>query len=405
MKFTYKTTVFACFLGYIVQAIVNNFVPLLFITFISTYGIPLSQITLLVTINFAVQLTVDLLSVKFIDKIGYRCAMILAHVFAALGILGLTVLPNVMPSPFAGILTSVIIYAVGGGILEVLVSPIVESCPSENKEKTMSLLHSFYCWGHVGVALLSTLFFNSVGIENWRILAYVWALFPIANIIIFALTPIASLIEEGDIGMSLSELFRSRIFWILMVMMVCSGASEQAVSQWASAFAELGLGVSKTVGDLAGPLTFAVMMGISRTFYGKYGEKIDLDSFMTVSSAVCVATYLVASLSPSPALSLLGCALTGLTVGIMWPGSFSRAASALRRGGTAMFALLALAGDLGCSAGPSLVGFVSDRFGDNLKLGILAAVIFPLTMTAALIIMKKHLKKTSENADSALDIR
>lgn len=405
MKFTYKTTVFACFLGYIVQAIVNNFVPLLFITFISTYGIPLSQITLLVTINFAVQLTVDLLSVKFIDKIGYRCAMILAHVFAALGILGLTVLPDIMPSPFAGILTSVIIYAVGGGILEVLVSPIVESCPSENKEKTMSLLHSFYCWGHVGVVLLSTLFFNSVGIENWRILAYVWALFPIANIIIFALTPIASLIEEGDIGMSLSELFRSRIFWILMVMMVCSGASEQAVSQWASAFAELGLGVSKTVGDLAGPLTFAVMMGISRTFYGKYGEKIDLDSFMTVSSAVCVATYLVASLSPSPALSLLGCALTGLTVGIMWPGSFSRAASALRRGGTAMFALLALAGDLGCSAGPSLVGFVSDRFGDNLKLGILAAVIFPLTMTAALIIMKKHLKKTSENADSALDIR
>ncbi len=405
MKFTYKTTVFACFLGYIVQAIVNNFVPLLFITFISTYGIPLSQITLLVTINFAVQLTVDLLSVKFIDKIGYRCAMILAHVFAALGILGLTVLPDVMPSPFTGILTSVIIYAVGGGILEVLVSPIVESCPSENKEKTMSLLHSFYCWGHVGVVLLSTLFFNSVGIENWRILAYVWALFPIANIIIFALTPIASLIEEGDIGMSLSELFRSRIFWILMVMMVCSGASEQAVSQWASAFAELGLGVSKTVGDLAGPLTFAVMMGISRTFYGKYGEKIDLDSFMTVSSAVCVATYLVASLSPSPALSLLGCALTGLTVGIMWPGSFSRAASALRRGGTAMFALLALAGDLGCSAGPSLVGFVSDRFGDNLKLGILAAVIFPLTMTAALIIMKKHLKKTSENADSALDIR
>lgn len=405
MKFTYKTTVFACFLGYIVQAIVNNFVPLLFITFISTYGIPLSQITLLVTINFAVQLTVDLLSVKFIDKIGYRCAMILAHVFAALGILGLTVLPDIMPSPFAGILTSVIIYAVGGGILEVLVSPIVESCPSENKEKTMSLLHSFYCWGHVGVVLLSTLFFNSVGIENWRILAYVWALFPIANIIIFALTPIASLIEEGDIGMSLSELFRSRIFWILMVMMVCSGASEQAVSQWASAFAELGLGVSKTVGDLAGPLTFAVMMGISRTFYGKYGEKIDLGSFMTVSSAVCVATYLVASLSPSPALSLLGCALTGLTVGIMWPGSFSRAASALRRGGTAMFALLALAGDLGCSAGPSLVGFVSDRFGDNLKLGILAAVIFPLTMTAALIIMKKHLKKTSENADSALDIR
>lgn len=403
MKFTYKTTIFACFLGYIVQAIINNFVPLLFITFKNTYGIPLSQITLLVTVNFAVQLTVDLLSVKFIDRIGYRCAMLLAHVFCALGILGLTVLPELLPSPFAGILASVIIYAIGGGILEVLVSPIVESCPSDNKEKTMSLLHSFYCWGHVGVVLLSTLFFNTAGIEHWRTLAYVWALFPIANIFIFAFTPITSLIDEGEKGMSIAELFRSRIFLILMVMMICSGASEQAVSQWASAFAELGLGVTKTVGDLAGPLTFAAMMGISRTFYGKYGEKIDLDTFMTVSSAACVGTYLLASLSPSPVLSLIGCALTGLTVGIMWPGSFSRAAAVLRRGGTAMFALLALAGDLGCSAGPSLVGLISDLFGDDLKLGILAAVIFPLTMTVALIIMKKYSKKSAENSENVLD--
>lgn len=388
MKFTYKTTVFSCFLAYIVQAIVNNFIPLLFITFRNTYGIPLSEITVLVTINFAVQLTVDLLSVKLIDVIGYRRAMIMAHVFTAVGILGLTVLPDIMPTPFSGILLSVIIYAIGGGVLEVLVSPIVESCPSDNKEKTMSLLHSFYCWGHVGVVLLSTLFFKTVGIENWHILAYIWALVPIFNIFLFSFVPIANLIDEDETGMSLGELFKSRIFWILMLMMLCAGASEQAVSQWASAFAELGLGVSKTVGDLAGPLTFAAMMGISRSFYGKYGDKINLDSFMTVSAAACVGAYLLASLSSSAFLSLVGCALTGLTVGIMWPGSFSRASLVLRRGGTAMFALLALAGDLGCSVGPSLVGFVSGICGDDLSLGILAAVIFPVVMLLCLIFGK-----------------
>lgn len=395
MKFTYKTTIFSCFLAYIVQAIINNFIPLLFITFRSTYGIPLSEITVLVTINFAVQLSVDLLSVKLIDIIGYRRAMITAHIFSAAGILGLTFLPDIMPTPFSGILVSVIIYAIGGGVLEVLVSPIVESCPSDNKEKTMSLLHSFYCWGHVCVVLLSTLFFKTVGIENWHILAYIWTLVPIFNILLFSVVPIANLIDDGETGMSVTELFKSRTFWILMIMMLCAGASEQAVSQWASAFAELGLGVSKTVGDLAGPLTFAVMMGISRTFYGKYGDKINLDSFMTGSAAACVGAYLLASLSSSAFLSLVGCALTGLTVGIMWPGSFSRASHVLRRGGTAMFALLALAGDLGCSVGPSLVGFVSGICGDDLSRGILAAVIFPVVMLLCLIFGK--ISKSDQN--------
>ncbi len=403
MKFTYKTTVFACFLGYIVQAIINNFVPLLFITFINTYGIPLADITLLGTINFIVQLSVDLLSVKFVDKIGYRTSMLLAHGFAALGIMSLTFLPELLPSPFMGILISVIIYAVGGGLLEVLVSPIVESCPSDNKEKTMSLLHSFYCWGHVGVVLLSTLFFNTVGIESWKLLAVFWSIFPIFNLFIFIKTPIASLTPEGERGMTLAELFRSKIFLVFLVMMLAAGASEQAVSQWASAFAELGLGVSKTVGDLAGPLTFAVMMGISRVFYGKYGERVNLDSFIFGSAVFCILTYLLTALAPSPVLSLIGCSMTGLAVGIMWPGTFSRAAALLPRGGTAMFALLALAGDFGCSAGPSLVGFVSGLANDNLKLGILIAILFPLTMTVFTVIMKKTLKKDAKTATPALD--
>lgn len=388
MKPTYKTTIFACFVGYIVQAIVNNFAPLLFITFHTDYNIPLSQITLLVTINFGVQLLVDLLSTLFVDKIGYRTSIVIAQVFSAAGLISLAFLPEVMP-PFAGILVSVIIYAIGGGIIEVLISPIMESCPTDNKEKAMSLLHSFYCWGHVGVVILSTAFFAICGIDNWRILACIWAIVPIFNGIIFMKTPISPLIADGEKGMTLGELFRSKVFWVLVIMMVCSGASEQAVSQWASAFAEMGLGISKTAGDLAGPMAFAIFMGSARAFYGKYGDRIDLDKFMMGSAVLCIASYLVVSLAPMPIISLIGCAVCGFSVGIMWPGTFSRAASALRTGGTAMFALLALAGDLGCSTGPTLVGFVSDAFGGSLNAGILAAVIFPVVMVGCLIAGKK----------------
>lgn len=380
MKNQYNKTVTACFVGYIVQAVVNNFVPLLFLTFQRTYKIPLSQITMLVTINFGVQLLVDISSVKFVDKIGYRASMAAAHVFAAAGLVLLTVLPELFRRPFAGILLSVVIYAIGGGLLEVLVSPVVEACPSDNKEKAMSMLHSFYCWGHVGVVACSTLFFRVAGISNWKILALVWALIPLCNTVAFLKVPIAPLIEEGETGLSIRQLFSTKLFFVLFVMMVCAGASEQSVSQWASAFAEMGLGISKTAGDLAGPMSFAVLMGISRAFYGKYGDKINLDWFMQCSSALCIVSYLCISLVPNAAFSLIACAVCGLSVGIMWPGTFSKASAALPNGGTAMFALLALGGDIGCSGGPTLVGFVSDFFGENLKLGILAAVIFPILL-------------------------
>ena len=390
MKNQYNRTITACFVGYIVQAIVNNFVPLLFLTFQRTYEIPLSQITLLVTFNFGVQLLVDLLSVYFVDRIGYRASMVLAHLLAAAGLILLTFLPELLPSPFAGILIAVMVYAIGGGILEVLVSPVVEACPSDNKEKAMSMLHSFYCWGHVGVVLISTLFFYVFGIENWKILAAAWAVIPICDAFVFTRVPIAKLIEEGESGLRLRELFGIKIFWILLIMMVCAGASEQAVSQWASTFAEKGLGISKTAGDLAGPMAFAILMGASRAFYGKYGDRIHLDRFMIYSCCLCIASYLGISLSPNPLLSLFACAICGLSVGIMWPGTFSKASAALPRGGTAMFAFLALGGDLGCSGGPTLVGMVSSSLGDNLKMGVLAGVIFPVLLLTGIVLCRKQ---------------
>lgn len=389
MKDKYQKTIYACFLGYIVQAIVNNFVPLLFLTFQNTYNIPLSKITMLITFNFGLQLLVDLVSVTFVDRIGYRVSMVLAHVMAALGLAALPVLPALLPDPFAGILIAVTIYAIGGGLLEVLVSPVVEACPTDNKEAAMSLLHSFYCWGHVGVVLLSTLFFGIFGIANWRILAFVWALVPLCNGILFTRVPMASLMKEGEKGFTIRELAKMKIFWVFMLMMLCAGASEQAVSQWASTFAEKGLGVSKTVGDLAGPMAFAILMGTARAFYGKHGEKLNLEKFMAGSSILCMISYLCISLVPSPLFGLIGCGICGLSVGIMWPGTFSKASGSIRRGGTALFALMALAGDLGCSGGPTLVGMVSSAFGEDLKKGILAAVCFPLLLLGGILLCKK----------------
>lgn len=380
MRSAYQKTIYACFTGYVVQAVVNSFVPLLFVMFQKSYGIPLSKITLLVTLNFAVQLLVDFLSAGFIDRIGYRASAVLAHICAAAGLFLLTVLPDLSPDPFVGILIAVMIYAIGGGLIEVLVSPILEACPTDNKETAMSMLHSFYCWGCTGVVLISTVFFSLFGIQSWKILTRFWVVLPAVNAVLFARVPIYSLHEDGESGMTFRELFREKVFWLLMILMLCAGASEQAVSQWASAFAEQGLGITKTLGDLVGPMAFSVLMGLSRLIYGRYGERINLDRFIQWSVILCIVSYLCIALVPVPAIQLAGCAVCGFSVGIFWPGTFSKASAALKRGGTLLFAMLALAGDLGCSGGPTLVGMVSSQFDNDLQIGILVAIVFPIVL-------------------------
>lgn len=379
----YQKTLYACYIGYVTQAIVNIFVPLLFTTFQSEFEIPLEQITLLVTINFTVQLLIDMSSMKVVDRIGYRPCMIAANLFAALGLIGLSVLPDLLPSSYIGLLCSVILYAIGGGLLEVLVSPIVEGCPFPNKASVMSMLHSYYCWGCVIVLLGSTLYFNVAGIENWRILSRLWALIPIINIYLFVTASIPTLVPEGK-SMTLKELLHSRIIWVFFLLMICAGAAEQSMSQWASSFAEAGLQVSKTIGDLAGPCMFALLMGLSRVLFAKIGSKVDLCLVMIGSSVLCVFSYLLAALSPNTMLALAGCALCGFSVGVLWPGALSLLSARCPRGGTAMFAMMALGGDLGCSAGPTVVGLVSSISG-GLKIGLLAAVIFPVILILGLL--------------------
>lgn len=388
----YRRTRFACYLGYIVQAIVNNFAPLLFVHFSDEYGIPLTKITLLVTLNFGVQLCIDMASAVLVDRIGYRASSYIAHGFSAAGLLMLAFLPDVMPDPFVGILISVVTYAIGGGLLEVVISPIIEACPAENKEKQMSILHSFYCWGHVGVVLVSTAFFTLFGMGSRRVLSVVFALIAVANMILFGVSPICTLNDGEEKGMSIRELFSTRIFYVFLVMMLAAGASEQAVSQWASSFAERGLGVSKAVGDLAGPMAFAFLMGVSRLIYGRFGHRLDMKRFMMISTLLCVASYCCIIFVPNPVAGLIGCAVSGFAVGIMWPGTYSMASARLPGGGTAMFALLALAGDIGCTGGPTLAGFVSGAAGDDLRAGILAALVFPIMMVVCLLLMKKEKK-------------
>ena len=380
-RWNYNHTLYASYLGYVCQAIVNNLAPLLFLTLQRTYGISLGQITLLVTFNFGVQLLVDLASTLFVDRLGYRRCAVIAHVCCALGLAGLAVLPELLPHPYVGLLAAVCLYAVGGGLIEVLISPIVEACPTEKKDAAMSLLHSFYCWGCVLVIALSTAFLALLGSDSWRMLPLLWALVPAANAMLFSRVPVNSLTPEGG-GMSVRELLRSSGFWLLALLMGCAGASELSMSQWASAFAEKGLGISKTLGDLAGPCFFAVLMGLARVLYAAFSDRISLLGFMRGSCVLCVASYLLAVFAPHPALALLGCGLCGLSVGILWPGVFSIAAGRMPAGGTALFALLALGGDLGCSSGPTLVGFVSERAGGVLQAGLLAAILFPLVLLA-----------------------
>lgn len=375
----YEHTIYASYIGYITQAIVNNFAPLLFLTFAADFNLSLDKITLITTINFAVQLIVDMLSAKIIDKVGYRPVIVAAHIFSAIGLLEMAILPSAMPDAYAGLLVAVVLYAIGGGIIEVMVSPIVEACPTEKKEAAMSLLHSFYCWGHVGVVLLSTAFFSVFGIENWRILACLWALVPIFNIFYFSVVPIYPIVEEHE-KMRLRDLLGQKVFWLLLVIMVCAGASEQAMSQWVSAFAESALSVSKTIGDLAGPCTFAVLMGTSRAIYGKFGDKIPLKKMMIGSAVLCIGCYVLTVLSGSPVWGLVGCAVCGFSVGIFWPGTFSMGAKLLPTGGTAMYALMALAGDVGCSSGPTVVGMVASHFEGDLKKGLAAAMVFPVVI-------------------------
>lgn len=389
----YSKTKRACYLGFVTQAIVANFTPLLFIAFHREYGIPIANLALIPAVFYVVQLLTDFLCAKY-KNIDYRKSIIVSEITSALGLAGMAFIPSLSPTPLVGILICVCIYAIGSGLIEVLCSPIIEACPFSNKEEMMSLLHSFYCWGAVGVIIGSTLFFTLFGLDNWRILACLWALIPLYNIINFSTCPIEPIVQDSD-GMSMSQLIINRLFWIYLILMIAAGASESSMAQWTSAFAEASLGVDKSIGDLAGPCGFAFFMGLGRLWYGKKGQNMDLSTYMTIAGIVCFAAYLTASLAPVPLIAFIGCMMSGLAVSIMWPGSISLTSARIPRGGTALFALLALAGDAGGTLGPSLVGLGTQNSDNNIQSGLLAASIFPVILVICLFLIRSKRTKLS----------
>ncbi len=390
----YNRTVYACFVCYVVQALVINFYPLLFLTFQEEFGISLSLISLLIGVSFGTQLTTDILAMLFIRRISYRAGAVCANLCAAVGVGSLAFLPRLMPNgyEFFGVLISVVLASIGGGLIEVFVSPLMEACPSSNKAAAMSLLHSFYCWGHAGVILLSVLFFALVGIENYRFLALGFALIPASLAVAFFAVPIPDTAREAaTTALPLGKQLRTPAILFFMLLMVLGGAAEQCIAQWASAFTEQSLGLSKTFSDLLGPLLFALCMGTARAYFGVRGEKMSLTKTITLSALLCAVGFLLTALSPFPALSLCGCALTGVSCGIFWPGTLSSASRRVPLGGPTMFTLLALGGDVGCLVGPSITGLVASAFGEDLRMGLLCMTAIPFALFVAfLFVLRKE---------------
>lgn len=411
----FKSTVFACYRGYITQGIVNNLSPLFFVIFQNRFGISYVLISALILCNFVTQVITDVLAVRYVDRIGYRRAAVLAHFLAFFGLMMMGILPNILPVPYIGLVIATIINGIGGGLIEVIISPIVESCPGDAKASAMSLLHSFYCWGQVGVVLITTLLLRVIGEDLWFVIPALWAILPFYNLFRFLKVPLMPTVPEDE-RIPLKKLFASKIFLVAMLLMLCAGASELAMCQWSSLFAERALGVTKVVGDLMGPCLFAVFMGIGRTLYGIWGERIHLSRALALCAVLCILCYLGTALFQNPMLSLISCALCGFSVSLMWPGTFSLTAAAYPKGGTAMFGVLAVLGDIGCSTGPALMGAVSGAISSSaavqnafpgltadqlgLKSGMLFCILFPALILLGIFLLNRFRRRDAESAEN-----
>ena len=388
MTKSYKTTKIACFIGFVVQAIINNFLPLLFIIFNTRYNLNYEQLGRLLFVNFFVQLIVDALTPALVKRIGYRGAAIACHGLAAAGLFMLGVLPLVFSNQiYACLVASIIVYASGSGIIEVCISPMVELLPGDKKGADMAFTHSFYCWGQAFTVLVSTLLIFLIGQQHWHFIPMFWAIIPLLNMINFMRVPV---IEQPDdpISKTANTLFKNRDFWIFAVIMICAGASEITMAEWASLFAQKALGVSKTVGDLLGPCAFAVCMGSGRVIFGLLDGKFNPQKALILNNILCVLCYVGVAVCNIPALSLIACALCGFSVSLSWPGTYSMAARHFPTGGTLMFSILALCGDLGCSIGPWLMGIVANS--TTLETGFLVCSVFPAFMVLTAPLLRKE---------------
>lgn len=391
-KINYTPTKISAYVGYFVQAIVNNFLPILFVAFQDIYGIGYEKLGRLIVFNFITQMVTDILSPKIISLLGYRKTAVMCQLIAALGLTLAAVLPNVLPNAYIGIVLAVIVYAFASGLMEVIISPMIEMLPTSNKSGNMSLLHSFYCWGQAITTVGTTLLLSAFGYRGWTYIPLIWAIVPFINAFSFIRVPIVEPQPERKSD-SFRVLFSDRRFRVFMLIMLCAGASEIAMAEWASVFAQNALGVSQIAGDLAGPCAFSLFMGLGRLLYAAFSEKISYRSTVIVLGLCCAVCYYIAAFASIPIFALAACALCGFTVSILWPGTISAGAVAFPRGDAVMFSVFAMCGDIGCCIGPWLLGVVAEHF--TLNIGFAVSSFFPLLMVALAIFFIKEQRSVS----------
>lgn len=394
----YRLTIRCCYLGMFVQAIVINLAPILFIPFKEQLGLTFEQLGRLILINFVTQVAFDLIAGATVTRLGVRRMVVAAHILVTLGLWLFAWLPGRLTSPYAGLVIGTIVFSMGGGVLELLLSPIINAVPSERKAADMSLLHSFYAWGQMTVILLTALAVFVLPAGPWRWVAPFWSIVPALGAWGFSRAPIPPFVEEEK-RHRLRELLRVPAFLAAMLGLALAGASEIAISQWISAFAEKALRFPKLLGDLGGVCLFAAALGVGRTWYGLYGHKVCIRTRMIGGALLATVMYVLASLSPWPWVSLLACVMSGLAVSLFWPGLLSLTAVRFPLAGASMFAVLCAAGDMGCALAPWAVGLCADRvtalglgggmgwtpeaFG--LRMGLLAGALFPFGLLLVLI--------------------
>lgn len=371
MKKEFRLTLMAARMGFFTQALVNNLAPVFFVLFRVLYGFSYLQVGILAALNFTLQLFADITSPNLISRFGYRKCAMTAQALCAVGLILMPGLCILTGGVYISFIIPVLIYSYGAGMIEVLASPIVEAIPDLPENTKMSMLHSFYSWGQMTCVALTTLALHFIGYERWFLIPVLWSAIPIFGIILFS----RARLDMADMAEKESEkggrLF-CRSFVLMLIIMTCAGASEIAMSEWSSLFAEEALGVSKVAGDLFGPCMFALFMGMGRMCHAKFGERLNLSRLIKACSLLCVICYVGAALLRPAAASLIFCALTGLSVSLMWPGALSLAA-ARNNGGARMYGLLAAFGDIGCIIGPVVTSSVSEFADGNERIRAIGA--------------------------------
>lgn len=404
---SYQLTTISCFVGIFCQAVSSNITAILFIPLMTLYGLSYVHLGLLVGINFTTQVLVDIIASRLVDRYGFRVFVLPSDILAVIGLVLFGLTPVLFDNILTGLVFSTIIFSASCGLQEVMLSPIVNAIPHNDKGPAMALMHSFYAWGQVATIIITTLFLFFFGIENWQVIVFLWALVPLVNFFMFLAAPFPGVIHENQ-RMTMRDLILKPFYLVALLAIMGGAATELVMNQWSSTFSEKVLELPKVTGDILGMCGFAVFLGLGRVLYGRYGSKINMNNVLVGSAAAAVVCYIAVAISPLPAISLAACAVCGLAASLLWPGTLVITAEKYPLAGAWIFAILAAAGDIGAASGPFAAGVITDltrqmpsilQFAASLQLlpdqfairiAILLSAIFPLFTLACHWFLKQR---------------